>query len=128
MAICFVFMPPPGLTVRRSLDCSVETLKLFEPMLCSRVVCSSVRLSVRPSVRLLPNSWTRYFENEWTDLMETGRRGKGVKRLTLRVGSQTVKVIMVEDRFRTLAEASFWGRVAFLDFIHFVVLLRVNSV
>ena len=43
---------------------------------------------VRPSVRLLPNLWTRCFENEWTDFGTSGPRVKAVKRATLGSGGQ----------------------------------------
>ena len=35
--------------------------------LCFQIVRSSIRLSVRPFVHLLPNLWTRHYENERTD-------------------------------------------------------------
>ena len=56
----FSTCPFVHLSVRLSVRSSVC------PSVCPSV-CLSVRLSVRLFVRPVGNSWTRYFENEWTD-------------------------------------------------------------
>jgi len=50
-------------------------------------------LSVRPSVRLLPNSWTGYFENWWTEFAAKLYTGQDMKRSTLGVKRSEVNIM-----------------------------------
>ena len=81
--------------------------------------------SVRPSVRLLPDLWTWYFEYEWS---ANGARSKGMNGQLCGAAGQRSKPHETKDRFGGLTFALFstrLGWVAFLDPLTFCLALPV---
>jgi len=80
---------------------------------------------VRPSVRLLPDLWTWYFEYEWS---ANGARSKGMNGQLCGAAGQRSKPHETKDRFGGLTFALFstrLGWVAFLDPLTFCLALPV---
>jgi len=107
-------------------------LCFHQAWLTGRGITFSARPFVRPSIRLLPNLWTHYFDNEWTDFDASWYKRstpRGVRPRNGQLWGQEVK--SQGHRRRKIDLEAWWSHYSrprcFLNkYIHYVSVQETN--